>query len=51
MQKITPNLWFADDAEDAVDRYTRIFDESSIGTTSRYDEAAAEAPDNQKAAP
>ncbi|SEW17933.1 VOC family protein [Natrinema salifodinae] len=43
MQKITPNLWFDGDAEDAVNRYTSIFDDSSIGPTSRYDEASAEA--------
>lgn len=42
MQKITPNLWFDGDAEDAVNRYTRIFDDSSIGTISRYDKASAE---------
>ncbi|QLG28988.1 VOC family protein [Halorarum halophilum] len=43
MQKITPNLWFDDDAEEAVDRYTSVFDDSAIGTVSRYDEASAEA--------
>ncbi|MFC6764325.1 VOC family protein [Natrinema soli] len=43
MQKITPNLWFDGNAEDAVNRYTSIFDDSSIGPTSRYDEASAEA--------
>lgn len=43
MQKITPNLWFGDDAEDAVNVYTDIFDDSSIGTVSRYDEASAAA--------
>lgn len=43
MQKITPNLWFDGDAEEAVNRYTNIFDDSSIGIISRYDEASAEA--------
>lgn len=43
MQTITPNLWFDTDAEDAVERYTSIFDDSSIGATSRYDAASAAA--------
>lgn len=43
MQPITPNLWFDDDAEAAVDFYTDIFGRSTIGAISRYDEAAAEA--------
>lgn len=43
MQKITPNLWFDGDAEDAVNRYTSVFDDSAIGEISRYDEASAEA--------
>ena len=43
MRKITPNLWFDGDAEDAVNRYTSTFDDSSIGTVSRYDEASADA--------
>ena len=42
VQKITPNLWFDGDAEEAVDRYTSIFDGSSIGAISQYDEASAE---------
>lgn len=43
MQKITPNLWFDGDAEDAVNWYTSVFDDSAIGDISRYDEASAEA--------
>jgi predicted 3-demethylubiquinone-9 3-methyltransferase (glyoxalase superfamily) len=43
MQQITPNLWFDDEAEAAVDFYTGVFDDSSIGAISRYDEAAAAA--------
>lgn len=35
VQKITPNLWFDDEAEEAVNRYTSIFDDSSIGAISR----------------
>lgn len=41
-QKITPNLWFDGDAESAVERYTNIFHDSTIGSSSRYDEASAE---------
>src|SRR6056297_3134028 len=41
MQPITPHLWFDDDAETAVERYTTIFEETSVGATSRYDEATA----------
>ncbi|WP_254533453.1 VOC family protein [Natrinema gelatinilyticum] len=43
MQKITPNLWFDGDTEDAVNRYTTIFDDSEIGIISRYNEASAAA--------
>lgn len=35
-QKITPNLWFDDQAEEAANFYVSIFDHSSIGKTSRY---------------
>jgi predicted 3-demethylubiquinone-9 3-methyltransferase (glyoxalase superfamily) len=42
MQKITPNLWFDDQAEAAVKFYTSLFPDSKIGTIARYDEAAAE---------
>ena len=35
-QKITPNLWFNDQAEEAVKFYTSIFNNSSIGRISRY---------------
>ncbi|SFS97644.1 VOC family protein [Halostagnicola kamekurae] len=43
MQKITPTLWFDDDAADAVDRYTTIFEDASTGSVGRYDEASAAA--------
>lgn len=43
MQKITPFLWFDDNAEEAVNFYTSIFKNSKIGRVSRYDEAAAAA--------
>lgn len=34
MQKITPFLWFNDNAEAAVNRYTEIFKDGSIGSVS-----------------
>jgi predicted 3-demethylubiquinone-9 3-methyltransferase (glyoxalase superfamily) len=42
MQKITPFLWFDDQAEDAVKFYTSIFKNSKIGRIFRYTEEAAE---------
>ncbi len=36
MQKITPFLWFNDQAEEAVNFYTSIFNNSKIGEVSRY---------------
>jgi len=38
MQKITPFLWFDDNAEEAVKFYTSIFKNSKIGKTARYGE-------------
>ncbi len=38
MQKITPFLWFDDQAEEAVNFYISIFKNSRIISTSRYDE-------------
>lgn len=35
-QKITPNLWFNNQAEEAVKFYTSIFKNSGIGRISRY---------------
>lgn len=43
MQKITPFLWFDNQAEEAVSFYTAIFKNSKVGTISRYDEAGAKA--------
>ena len=40
MQKITPFLWFDDQAEDAMEFYTSIFKNSKIGDVSRYGEGA-----------
>lgn len=39
MQKITPFLWFDDNAEEAARFYTSIFPESKIVSMSRYGEA------------
>jgi predicted 3-demethylubiquinone-9 3-methyltransferase (glyoxalase superfamily) len=41
MQKITTCLWFDNQAEEAVKFYTSIFENSKIGSTSRYDEASS----------
>jgi predicted 3-demethylubiquinone-9 3-methyltransferase (glyoxalase superfamily) len=42
MQKITPNLWFASEAEDAAKFYTSIFKNSKISAVSHYPEAGKE---------
>lgn len=39
MQKITPFLWFDDKAEDAMNFYVSIFENSKIGRIVRYGEA------------
>ena len=39
MQRISPCLWFADDAEDAARFYTGIFKNSRITTITRYSES------------
>lgn len=39
MQKITPFLWFDNNAEEAVHFYTSIFKDSKILATSRYGDA------------
>lgn len=36
MQKITPCLWFANQAEEAANFYTSIFKKSEIGNITRY---------------
>jgi predicted 3-demethylubiquinone-9 3-methyltransferase (glyoxalase superfamily) len=43
MQKITPFLWFNDNAEEAVKFYTSVFKDSKIGKVARYDEAGEKA--------
>ena len=39
MQKITPFLWFDNNAEEAINLYTSIFKDSKIGGISRYDKS------------
>jgi len=40
MQKITPFLWFDNNAEEAMKFYTSIFKNSKIGKVTRYSEGA-----------
>jgi len=42
MQKITPCLWFDNQAEEAVNFYASIFKNSKVGRIARYGEAGAE---------
>jgi predicted 3-demethylubiquinone-9 3-methyltransferase (glyoxalase superfamily) len=42
IQKITPCLWFDNQAKEAAEFYTSIFRNSKIGTISRYGEAGKE---------
>ncbi len=42
MQKITPFLWFDDNAEEAMNFYTSVFKNSKIGRVSRYVAAGPE---------
>jgi predicted 3-demethylubiquinone-9 3-methyltransferase (glyoxalase superfamily) len=44
MQKITPFLWFDDNAEEAVNLYTSIFKNSKINAVSRYSSAGPGEP-------
>ena len=44
MGKITPFLWFDDQAEEAAEFYTSIFKNSKIGTISRFGEEGPGAP-------
>jgi predicted 3-demethylubiquinone-9 3-methyltransferase (glyoxalase superfamily) len=48
MQKITPFLWFNDQAEEAVKFYASVFKNSKIGAMIRYDEAGAKAAGRPK---
>jgi predicted 3-demethylubiquinone-9 3-methyltransferase (glyoxalase superfamily) len=38
MQKITPFIWFDDNAEEAVNFYTSVFSNSKISSIARYEE-------------
>ena len=42
LQKITPNLWFDNQAEEAPNFYVSIFNNSQIGSITRYGEAGAD---------
>ena len=48
MQKITPFLWFDDQAEEAVKFYVSLFKNSKIGGITRFDEAGAAASGRPK---
>ncbi len=37
-QKLTPSLWFEDNAEDAINFYTAIFDDARLVDSNRYGE-------------
>ena len=41
-QKITPFLWFDNQAEEAAAYYTAIFNESAIGAAANYEGEAGE---------
>jgi predicted 3-demethylubiquinone-9 3-methyltransferase (glyoxalase superfamily) len=47
MSKITPFLWFNNNAEEAIKLYTSIFKDSKVGKITRYDEASAKASGQQ----
>ena len=48
IQKITPFLWFDDQAEEAVNFYLSIFKNSKRLTVTRYDDAGAQASGRPK---
>jgi predicted 3-demethylubiquinone-9 3-methyltransferase (glyoxalase superfamily) len=48
MQKITPNLWFDNQAEEAARFYTSIFKNSKIKTIARYGDSGAQASGRPK---
>ena len=43
MQKITPFLWFDEQAEEAAKFYVSVFKDSKLGAVTRYDEEGAKA--------
>ena len=48
MQKITPFLWFDNNAEEAVKLYASLFKNSKIKSITRYSEEAAKASGRPK---
>jgi predicted 3-demethylubiquinone-9 3-methyltransferase (glyoxalase superfamily) len=48
MQKITPFLWFDNNAEEAVNFYVSVFKNSKIENVARYDEEGANASGRPK---
>src|SRR5213592_4178719 len=48
LQRITPFLWFDDNAEEAVKFYVSVFKNSRIGHVTRYDEEGAKAAGRPK---
>ena len=48
MQKITPFLWFDNQAEEAVNFYTSIFKNSKVLNIARYSEAGAKVSGRQE---
>jgi predicted 3-demethylubiquinone-9 3-methyltransferase (glyoxalase superfamily) len=42
MQKITPNLWFDDQSEEAANFYAATFDHATVGRVDRYTDAGKE---------
>jgi predicted 3-demethylubiquinone-9 3-methyltransferase (glyoxalase superfamily) len=48
MQRITPFLWFNDQAEEAANFYASVFRNSKVGHVARYDEAGAQASGRPK---
>jgi len=48
MQKITPFLWFDDNAEEAVKFYNSVFSDSKIKSTTRYSEESSKAAGRPK---
>src|SRR3989442_12823610 len=47
-QKIAPCLWFDNQAEEGVNFYTSIFENSKIGSAARYDEEGSKAAGRPK---
>ncbi|HKX80946.1 MAG TPA: VOC family protein [Nitrososphaera sp.] len=48
IQKISPFLWFDDDAEEAAKFYTSVFKNSKVTDIARYGEAGSKASGRQK---